>query len=1124
MQMKKIFFWLLGMVVCCQLSAQSKLIIVDDYWYGDVYEAQQNGLGLQKVAEFPKKNDTGYPINFFEYNGSYYGASDYYGENDNGTIFRYDYSSDSISILYNFVSDGATDLIAGPNNTLYGSTWNNELFSFDLATNTFTNLGSYGVSSSYQQLMLASNGKIYGVSRYSSNTNPGTIFELDPTSNAITILHTFDPSTDGYNFRRRLTEASDGLLYGAHRSGGANGNGTIFSIDPSDGSFAVRFNFDFSTSGRFPYSNLVQAPDGLLYGIQDNIPGGTGATDGLFAFDPTTDQYIAKPAIDENTFASNILQLTLIEGNIYGMGDDGGPNGNGMILKYEPNSGLLSEVFAFDGVFRWGEGTVLSGQGNKLMYTSTDGNYSDDGAIITIDTVTREAKLRAKFFNFPEGRDPDRAMTKTSNNRFFGIAEGGGNYNAGTIYEYLPNTRKIIGRFHFDVDSLRRYSRYLTEGSDGKLYGTTSYVPPSANENARINPLAAAIGGNNTATDARYIFSFNPETFQLDTILNFNNVEGNSPSDITSFTFDGDDMYGVVTRGGTNDWGGVFRYNVTSGQYDFLFSYDNTTGYGNTRVAVVDGVIYGMTNAGALNQRGAVYKYDIANEQLTILKDFGISELNESAYGFILHTGGKLYSELSRYPGGLLEVDPTTDAVTQKVAFADYNLRENDQGFISEGADGRIYGTVGRLSGSGKGLYAYDPDSNTFSDLFAPNYVQNVNNFQALAVCIAPLSEPLADTTFCANSSLSVGVNSSNTTSYVWKKDGVALTGQSTDSLKIDAVTAADAGEYTVVLENTCGSDSLSFVLTVSDIQLTSSTVNVSCHSGEDGSISVDASGGIAPYEYSLDGTTFQTEATFADLAAGDYTITVRDSIGCIASVVATISQPEALSLSTTGKDETCEKGFISVTPFGGVGPYEYSLDGTTYQESDMLKDVSAGEYTVYVRDANGCEVTESHTVDLVAALEVASTVTESTEYPENGSISLSVTGGAAPYTYAWNTGDSTVMISDIVPNDYSVTITDRNGCSVEESFTVGGVTSLADLQRQQGIHIYPNPVLDRLQVRLPKTTQVQSAQLYNPQGELIRSFSLKGGLNQLKAEGLKPGMYLLQLDSGVSTRIVIKK
>ncbi len=332
-------------------------------------------------------------------------------------------------------------------------------------------------------------------------------------------------------------------------------------------------------------------------------------------------------------------------------------------------------------------------------------------------------------------------------------------------------------------------------------------------------------------------------------------------------------------------------------------------------------------------------------------------------------------------------------------------------------------------------------------------------------------------------------------------------------------------GEYTATVKDANGcSTRQSFTIENSiNITATASAQDVSCPTSNDGKITISQiTGGTAPYEYSLDNATFRPDSTFTGLAAGDYSITVRDANGCAAELAVTIGKPDALSLSTTGKDETCERFFILVTAQGGMGSYEYSLDGENYQESNQLEGVAAGEYTVYVRDTNGCVATELHTVAKVTSLSVTATISESTEFPENGSITLNISGGNAPYNILWGSGDTTETISSLAPNEYAVTITDRDSCSVDTTFTVGGVTSIADLQ-QQGIQIYPNPVVDQLRLELPTNTRIQSATLYRASGELVDRYKLRGGLNRLNTGKLMPGVYLLQLDSGVSVRLVVE-
>src|SRR5690606_23804691 len=122
------------------------------------------------------------------------------------------------------------------------------------------------------------------------------------------------------------------------------------------------------------------------------------------------------------------------------------------------------------------------------------------------------------------------------------------------------------------------------------------------------------------------------------------------------------------------------------------------------------------------------------------------------------------------------------------------------------------------------------------------------------------------------------------------------------------------------------------------------------------------------------DGTTFQSGNLFENLAAGTYTITVRDASGCTVNAIATIGEPAELTASVSTTDAGCSSGSdgtVTVTAGGGTADYEYSLDGTNFQSSNHFVNLVAGAYTITVRDANGCTVTATATVDAPDALVV---------------------------------------------------------------------------------------------------------------------------------------------------------
>jgi hypothetical protein len=124
------------------------------------------------------------------------------------------------------------------------------------------------------------------------------------------------------------------------------------------------------------------------------------------------------------------------------------------------------------------------------------------------------------------------------------------------------------------------------------------------------------------------------------------------------------------------------------------------------------------------------------------------------------------------------------------------------------------------------------------------------------------------------------------------------------------------------------------------------------------GFIAVAATGGSGTYEYSINGGPFGEEPFFESLSSGSYTIIVRDENGCEASVLQTVTNKEGVNLSLASTDAGCgtAAGTITVTPDGGEGPYEYSIDGGPFQADPTFTGLAAGEYTVTIRDATDCE------------------------------------------------------------------------------------------------------------------------------------------------------------------------
>jgi hypothetical protein len=224
---------------------------------------------------------------------------------------------------------------------------------------------------------------------------------------------------------------------------------------------------------------------------------------------------------------------------------------------------------------------------------------------------------------------------------------------------------------------------------------------------------------------------------------------------------------------------------------------------------------------------------------------------------------------------------------------------------------------------------------------------------------------------------------------------------------------------------------------------------NVACFGAATGSATVSAAGGAPPYTYSKDGVTYQASGTFNSLAAGVYTLRIKDANGCLATQPVTIAQPAAalgasLVLQTNVTCFGSSTGSVSVSGEGGTAPYTYSKDSITFQSSGTFGGLEAGAHTITVKDANGCTVAQPVTITQPAtALSLSDTHVDVACFGgATGSIDLTVSGGTAPYSYSWSNGAVTEDLAGLPADTYTVAVTDANGCSTSRAVTLVEPTS----------------------------------------------------------------------------------
>ncbi len=217
------------------------------------------------------------------------------------------------------------------------------------------------------------------------------------------------------------------------------------------------------------------------------------------------------------------------------------------------------------------------------------------------------------------------------------------------------------------------------------------------------------------------------------------------------------------------------------------------------------------------------------------------------------------------------------------------------------------------------------------------------------------------------------------------------------------------------------------------------STTDVSCHGGQDGSIDLDATGGTGALTFMWDNGAGDVEDP-EDLSSGTYTVEVADANGCSTDAEATIQEPDSISLTVSGTDETsmnASDGTAAVAASGGILPYGYLWN--TGDNTDALSDLAAGIYTVTVTDDNGCIKIDSVMVNAFNCALSATTMVADVDChgDSTGNLVIEVSGATEPVSFSWAGGDFGGMLDDLPAGAVSVTITDGANCSIITADTI---------------------------------------------------------------------------------------
>ncbi|GLB52333.1 hypothetical protein NBRC110019_13730 [Neptunitalea chrysea] len=249
------------------------------------------------------------------------------------------------------------------------------------------------------------------------------------------------------------------------------------------------------------------------------------------------------------------------------------------------------------------------------------------------------------------------------------------------------------------------------------------------------------------------------------------------------------------------------------------------------------------------------------------------------------------------------------------------------------------------------------------------------------------------------------------------------------------------AGTYDLIGYDANGCQiNLSVTLTQQpEIIITPSTTPISCYGADDATISLDITGGNPPYVVTW--ANFASGTYQDNLGADDYLITVTDASNCVQTITVTIPQAPIFDITPVVEQISCygaNDGSIALNLVGGQAPVTLVWsDGST--SGTTRNNLPPGTYTVTITDAKPCVINQTFTITEPDPLVITANVTDALDCTNSfsGMVDLIVSGGMPPYTYDWSNGTTNEDLINITNGNYSVVVTDANGCSANGAYTV---------------------------------------------------------------------------------------
>lgn len=643
-------------------------------------------FGIGTISEFDEITNTFTILHSFDFNTGYipigkliessngqlYGVTQSGGINDWGVLFSFNLTTNTFSKLFDFVSNDSGKYPTGPlvlnNDFIYGTTSSGGinnfgvLFKFDSNSNLITKVldfdGTNNGKNPNNSLMKASNGNFYGDTKKGGLFDKGVIFEYNPSNNLFTKKIDLDGITIGENLIGSMVEPADGLLYGISDYKTSPFKRSIFQYNPNTNVLTKKsdmgdndyippkvgftvglddklYYYKYSRLFSYNYQQNTVSESSLFSGNINSILFEPTLGNFWLAVDYTTENCLTEFNSSTNLFTKKYFFGKSLNGyrpqgelllakdeNFYGVLGSGGVNGKGSIYKFDPKTNEIfkkvefnSEIFsAYDGLIQATSGKFYGT--TELGYNNINGNgiINPSGLIYEFNPDLNSIQ---KLNSFAENNLIHYAASGKMlevGDKFYGLSEATG-VNFGKIYEFDPLQNSITNKASFNIDTGEGLYGSLIKANNEKLYGMT------------LLGSHAGLGS---------IFEYTLNSSQIDLKIPFlanNNFGGLASGDLLQAK--NGLLYGLASKGGDNDLGVLFMYDITSNIYSKKFDFNNFSSGNSPQgslIQALDNNLYGYGFRGGLNNRGTIFKFNINTNLFTKLFDFnGLNGTNPNS-------------------------------------------------------------------------------------------------------------------------------------------------------------------------------------------------------------------------------------------------------------------------------------------------------------------------------------------------------------------------------------------------------------------------------------------------------------------------------------------------------------